>query len=510
MKARNLIIVLGDQLNADSSAFDGADRRLDAVLMMEVKEEATYIRQHKLRIALFLSAMRHFRDELVTLGWRVLYREIDDPGNGGSFARELKHWVPRVNPSRLVVAQPGDYRVRQSLVETARALEVELDIREDSTFFCSRQDFEDLSGRSGKIVLENFYRRMRREHGILMSGTKPEGGRWNFDPENRKPISPGALRELPEFRGSAPDEVTREAMKAVERLFPDSPGRLDLFDYPVTSSEARRLLRDFVARRLPNFGPYQDAMATGRPYLYHSRLSSAFNMRLLKPREAVDAAVEAYNTGQAPLASVEGFVRQILGWREFVWGVYWKYMPGYAAMNALDAEQPVPEFLWTAETDMNCVRHAVSSLIDHAYTHHIQRLMVLGLYCLLRGVHPRLFHEWHMSMFADAIDWVSLPNALGMSQFADGGIMGTKPYCASGNYINRMSDYCGDCRYNPLNATGDDACPFTTLYWDFLHRNRERFKQNARMRLQLANLARHPRGQLVEIRRRADRITGRL
>ena len=247
-------------------------------------------------------------------------------------------------------------------------------------------------------------------------------------------------------------------------------------------------------------------MAQGEPYLFHSRLSCSLNLHLLRPQEVVDAAIQAYQAGHAPLNSVEGCVRQILGWREYVRGIYWQHMPGYQDLNALEADLPVPPFFWTAETEMNCMRHSVNGLIDHAYAHHIQRLMVMGLFSLLLGVVPRKFHEWHMSMFVDAIDWVSLPNALGMSQYGDGGIMATKPYSASGNYIHRMSDYCQGCRYKPGKSTGDDACPFTTLYWDFLARHRETFAKNGRMLYQIQNLNRQDKGVTQRIRKQADHL----
>lgn len=266
------------------------------------------------------------------------------------------------------------------------------------------------------------------------------------------------------------------------------------------------MLEDFVARRLELFGRYQDAMVSGEPFLYHSLLSSALNLRLLEPREVVKAAVDALDGGQAPINAVEGLVRQILGWREYVRGVYWWKMPGYAQLNALHAELPMPAFMWTGETDMSCVRDGVSQLHEHAYTHHIQRLMVLGLFALLLGVHPYRVHEWHMAMYTDAIDWVSLPNVLGMSQYGDGGILATKPYCASGSYINRMSDYCGQCRYDPARSTGADACPFTTLYWDFLMRNRKTLKANHRMGLQLRNLERKSDSERRSIRKRAREL----
>ena len=499
MAIRNLIHVFGDQLDLESATFRDFDKHMDAVSMAEVEEEASYIPQHKIRLVLFFSAMRHFRDELRARGIRVYYRQIDDPQNHGTLSAEIEARVRELQPQKLIVLEPGDFRVRKSLP-------AKTEIREDTHFYCSTDEFKQHSKPGRRLILENFYRNMRQNHGILMDHAKPEGGQWNFDKDNRKTLTNEAEKQIRAPHAFKPDAITREVISTVEQRFPNSPGVLDHFDYPVTRSDARKALRDFIAHRLTPFGPYQDAMATGQPYLFHSRLSSSLNLHLLNPREVVEAAVDAYRKGNAPLNSVEGFVRQVLGWREFVRGIYWQHMPGYQDMNALNAELPVPRFFWTAETDMNCVRNAVSGLIDHAYAHHIQRLMVLGLYGLLLGVVPRKFHEWHISMFVDAIDWVSLPNTLGMSQYGDGGIMGTKPYCASGNYINRMSDYCSGCRYKPTQATGEKACPFTTLYWDFLARNQETLAHNHRMLFQIQNLNRHEKVELREIRKQADRL----
>ena len=315
----------------------------------------------------------------------------------------------------------------------------------------------------------------------------------------------GAAEILPPL-SFTPDTITQDVIAMVERRFPDAPGNPRGFDYAVTPEQAKRALDDFIRYRLASFGRYQDAMASGQPFLFHSLLSSSLNLHLLDPRDAIQGAVAAYEAGDAPINAVEGFVRQILGWREYVRGVYWWRMPDYARMNALEAELPMPAFMWDAQTDMNCVRQSVEQLVEHAYAHHIQRLMVLGLFAMLLGVRPYDVHRWHMSMYIDAVDWVSLPNVLGMSQYGDGGIVGSKPYCASGNYIKRMSDYCKSCRYSPTQASGDDACPFTTLYWDFLGRNEQRLRGNQRMGFQFKNLDRKNREERQAIGQRAEAI----
>lgn len=505
MSLRNLVVVLGDQLDPDAAVFDDFDRQQDAVLMMEVAEEATYIPQHRIRLTLFFSAMRHFRDALRTNGMTVHYCGLEDTDNRGSFAKELERRVQKLQPERLKLTKPGDHRVEQGLVESAHSLGRRLDILPDR-HFSSPEAFDSFAEGRKALRLETFYRHMRREHDVLMSDGKPEGGQWNFDKDNRETFGKGGLPRIPRPRAFPPDAITQEVMGMVARRFPDSPGTLNAFDYPVTREDARLALDDFIEHRLGAFGRYQDAMASGEPYLYHSRLSCVLNLHLLNPRDAISAALEAYRAGDAPLNAVEGFVRQVLGWREFVRGIYWREMPDYAELNELEADLEMPAFMWTGETKMACVHDAVQQLHDHGYAHHIQRLMVLGLFALLLGVRPYAVHRWHMSMYADAVDWVSLPNVVGMSQYGDGGIVGSKPYAASGNYIDRMSDYCAGCRYDPRKASGDDACPFTTLYWDFLSRNRKRLKGLRHMGYQLANLDRKEPIERKAILERAEAL----
>lgn len=507
---RNLILVLGDQLTTRAAPFDDIDSEQDAVLMLEVAEEATYVPQHKIRLVLFFSAMRHFRDALQDDGIPVHYAACDDPDNTGSFAGELKRWAARLQPERLIVTKPGDHRVETSIKKTAAALDLPLEITDDPHFLCALDVFREHAEGRKSLVMETFYREMRRKHDCLMDGEDPVGGDWNFDKENRKSFGKDGPGDIPTPRAFAPDDITQEVIDLVEEQFASSPGTLEGFDYPVTRQQALQALDDFIEHRLPRFGDYQDAMVSGRPYLFHSRLSCVLNLHLLDPREVLDAAVAAYEAGNAPINAVEGFVRQILGWREFVRGIYWLEMPGYAELNEFDADLPMPAFMWTGETEMGCVRQSVRQLVETAYAHHIQRLMVLGLFAMLLGVRPYDVHRWHMSMYADAIDWVSLPNVLGMSQYGDGGIMGSKPYAASGNYIDRMSDYCADCPYNPKAATGDDACPFTTLYWDFLDRNKDRISQNHRMGFQMKNLERKDASEMRAIRDKAAKLKAHL
>lgn len=505
MKLRHLVIVLGDQLDAASAAFDGFDPARDAILQMEVRDEASYIPQHKRRLVFFFASMRHFRDEQRAAGRRVYYGELDDPDNRGTFADEIRRWYAALRPQRLIVLRPGNWRVDQTLT----TLGLPIEIRADRHFLCSDDDFAAFAADHPGLVLEHFYRHMRRRLGLLLEPDgEPVGGAWNFDAQNRAAFGRKGPPPIPREPSFAPDAITREVIALVEREFDDSPGRLDGFDLPVTRAQALQSLDNFVAHRLGHFGRYQDAMRVGEPILFHSHLSGPLNLHLLDPHEVVDAVLA--NPAQAPLNSVEGFLRQVIGWREFVRGHYWRLMPDYADRNALDAALPMPRFYWTGDTEMRCLAEAIRHTIDHAYAHHIERLMVLGLFTLLLGVRPYDVHRWHMSMFWDAVDWVSLPNALGMSQHGDGGVIGTKPYAASGNYINKMSDYCRHCRYDPRKAAGDDACPFTTLYWDFLARHAKRFAANPRMKYQYVNLARKDRGELAMIRSRAEALKAEL
>ncbi len=503
---RNLVLVLGDQLDADGAAFDGFESDCDAVLMSEVHEEASYVPQHRQRLVLFFSAMRHLREELEARGVTVLYGALDAKRNTGSLAGELERRVRASRPERLIVSEPGDFRVLRELRAVAKRLEVALEVRTDGHFIDTIEHFAEHAQGRKELVMEMYYRQLRKREDILMHDGKPVDGRWNFDAENRESFSVSGPGAIPPPRRFEPDQITREVIRLVERRFPDSPGDAIAFDHPVTSTDAQRTLENFIANRLPYFGRYQDAMASGEPYLYHSLLSSSLNLHLLKPRDAIDAALVAYATGEAPVNAVEGFVRQILGWREYIRGIYWLRMPEYAEMNALQADLPMPAFMWDGNTEMNCLKQSLEQLIAHAYAHHIQRLMVLGLFALLLGVRPYDVHRWHMSMYIDAIDWVSLPNVLGMSQYGDGGIVGSKPYCASGNYINRMSDYCKGCRYQPGKAIGDDACPITTLYWDFLSRNRARLHGNRRMGFQFKNLDRKTPGERRDIKKQAEHL----
>ena len=479
MKVRNLVFVLGDQLSPGISSLAAADRAEDVVLMCEVAEETEYVGHHKQKIALILSAMRHFARELRMAGWRVDYVKLEDPANTGSFSGEVRRAVAHHEPERLLVTEAGEWRVEEMMREWHADLGIPVDVLPDKRFICSRADFAAWTEGRRSLTMEYFYRDMRRKTGLLMNGDQPEGGRWNFDAENRKPGKADLF--MPRLTRFAPDAETRKVIDMVASRFAANFGSLDAFGWPVTRQQAEDALDAFIAKALPSFGDYQDAMLQGEDFLYHSLLSPAINLGLLDPLAVCRRAERAYIEGAAPLNAVEGFIRQIIGWREYVRGVYWLKMPEYRELNAFDAQRPLPWFYWSSETDMNCIAQVVAQTQAQAYAHHIQRLMITGTFALIAGIRPQKVHEWYLAVYADAYEWVELPNTLGMSQFADGGILGTKPYAASGAYINRMSDYCGSCRYKVTKRIGADACPFNALYWDFMARNEQKLRGNHRL-----------------------------
>ncbi len=509
--ARRLAVVFGDQLDIDSPVLAALDKRRDAVFMAEADGEAKHVWSSKMRIAVFFAAMRHFAETLRSEGYRVVYDALEADSPKRSFSDVLGENVERLEPETIHVVEPGEWRVRRGMEKLCKELDVPLRIEADTHFLCSADDFRKWAEGRKSVRMEYFYREMRRRHGILLDDNgKPVGGDWNYDKDNRGSFGkegPGDdLPVPPRFR---PDKTTRAVLDLVNTRFADHPGACNEFAWPVTRKDALAALDAFIRDRLPLFGDFQDAMWSDEPFLYHSLLSAALNLKLLRPMEVIRAAEKAYADGTAPLNAVEGFIRQILGWREYVRGVYWWKMPGYLDGNALDADADLPDFYWTGETDLACLRAAVGQTLRHGYAHHIQRLMVTGLYALLLGVRPRDVHEWYLAVYVDAVEWVEVPNTLGMSQYADGGLMASKPYAATGKYIQRMSNYCASCPKNPTKATGDDACPFTTLYWDFLLRNEERLRGNQRMSLQLRNLERLSKDRRKTIRETAARLRGK-
>lgn len=447
--------------------------------MCEVQDEATYIKHHKKKIALLFSAMRHFAEELSNDGWQVDYIKLDDSENSGSFKGEVERALSRHEIENIVITEPAEYRVMQDVKSWSKQFGKTVEILPDDRFIATHHEFETWAEGRKQLRMEYFYRDMRRKTNLLMNGNEPEGGKWNYDSENRKPAKDDMFMPKPvQFE---PDEITQDVLKLVEDKFGDHFGDLEPFWFAVTHEQANEVLEYFLEAALPSFGDYQDAMLMGQRFLYHSLLSPYINCGLLNPLEVCKRVEAEYKKGRVPLNATEGFIRQIIGWREYVRGIYWLKMPEYVNRNFLEADRKLPDFYWTGETDMTCLREAITQTKEEAYAHHIQRLMVTGNFAMLAGVDPHEVHEWYLAVYADAYEWVELPNTLGMSQFGDGGILGSKPYAASGNYINKMSDYCKNCRFDVKQKIGEDACPFNALYWDFLIRNEDKLKGNPRL-----------------------------
>jgi deoxyribodipyrimidine photolyase-related protein len=470
-----LVLVLGDQLTADIAALREADRDSDVVVMAEVADEAGYVPHHPKKIAFLFAAMRKFAAKLENDGWRVAYSRLDDPGNAGSIPGELLRRAEEFGAKEVLATEPGEWR----LISALEDMPLPVHMFEDRRFIATHADFEGWAEGRKALRMEYFYREMRRKTGLLMEDGEPAGGKWNYDSENRKP-APDEVDASGPMRFT-PDETVEEVLDLVEARFGDNFGTLRPFWFATDPAEARRHLALWVKHGLPRFGDFQDAMVRDEPFMWHGVVGLYINAGLLDPMEVCRAAVNAWRADEAPLNAVEGFIRQIIGWREYVRGIYFLEGPDYTRRNALGHDRPLPAMFWGAETGMECIRQTVAQTQAEAYAHHIQRLMVTGNFGLLAGIDPHALHEWYLAVYADAYEWVEAPNVIGMSQFADGGIIASKPYVSSGNYIARMSDYCGDCRYKVRDKTGPDACPFNLLYWHFLDRHRDRFDGNPRM-----------------------------
>jgi deoxyribodipyrimidine photolyase-related protein len=499
-----LIPVFGDQLSHGLSALAGQDKNAYVILMAEVDEETEYVPHHKSKMAYILSAMRHHADDLRSAGWTVDYVKLTDAKNSGSLTGEVARAIERHRASALRVTEAGEWRVKAMLDSWPDRFDVAVEILPDDRFLCTHAEFESWAKDRKQLRMEFFYRDMRRKSGLLMNGDVPEGAQWNFDAENRKP----AKRDLamPKPLHFAPNAVTQEVIDMIEDRFAGNMGLTAKFGFAVTREDALKQQRHFLDHALPNFGDYQDAMLTGEPFLWHSILSPYINSGLLDPLELCRAVEVQYQAGKVPINAAEGFIRQVIGWREYVRGIYWHAGPAYVESNALAATRPLPDFYWTGKTDMHCLSQAIGQTIEHSYAHHIQRLMITGNFALLAGLDPKAVHEWYLAVYADAYEWVELPNSLGMSQFADGGMLASKPYAASGAYINRMSDYCTSCRYDVKQRTGPKACPFNALYWEFIARNEGKLRKNPRMAMPYKNWDRTKEADKIALRASAQQF----
>jgi len=501
----SLILVLGDQLTPGRGALKGARPGTDSVIMAEVRDEATYVPHNRHKIALIFSAMRHFRDELRDRGFTVHYFEY---GEGPDSLREaveaaLEHSAAR----RLVCCEPGEPRLLEELRNWH--LDAPLNLVPDDRFLASREDFAQWAEGRKQLRMEHFYREMRRRYDILLDDEgKPEGGQWNFDSENRRGWR--GKEAVPERPTVKPDAIDRAVIDCVETHFPDNPGDLSAFYLATDRRRARKRLSWFLQHALPRFGTYQDALAEESPWLFHSLVSTYINIGLLDPLHVCRRVEKEWRAGNCDLAAAEGFIRQILGWREYVRGIYWLHMPDYSKRNALQAQRPLPAYFWDGETNLRCLSAALRQTLDLGYAHHIQRLMVIGNFALLTGLDVEAVCAWYLAVYADAFEWVELPNTLGMALHADGGVMASKPYAASGKYIQRQGDHCRGCRYTPGKVTGENACPLNSLYWHFIDRHSDQWEKNPRMALPLRNWRRKSQQDRAAILRWADKERERL
>ena len=526
---RHILLILGDQLDEHSAALEGADPAQDVVLMIEADEESTHVWSHKIRTTLFLSAMRHFAEDLTQRGWRIHYRALDVEADK-TLADGLQAAIAHYNPERVIGIEPGDLRVKaeienaiNSIANNARKQKATaknvlqkqpaiptLEWREDNHFLCSLPQFRKWAGTSSILRMEFFYRNMRKQYKVLMNGDEPVGGQWNFDADNRKSFGKAGPQNVPTPPSFEPDQITQDVIKLVNKHFSHHPGKLDDFSWPVTRHDALKALLSFISDRLPQFGPHEDAMWTGLNFGWHSLLSSSLNLKLISPLEVVQAAEAAYIEHGLNLSSVEGFIRQVLGWREFMRGVYFLDMPELKIANHYQHINPLPKWYWTGNTKMNCMRQAITQTLDKGYSHHIQRLMITGMFGVTAQISPQALCDWYLAVYVDAVEWAELPNTAGMALFANGGRFTSKPYVASGAYVKRMSNYCNGCNYRPETRAGANACPMTTLYWNFLDQHEKAFAANPRTSLMVKNLQRMTAAEREQVRAAANLMLANL
>jgi deoxyribodipyrimidine photolyase-related protein len=477
-----LRLILGDQLNPDHSWYRQVDEDVVHVLM-EVKQETSYVLHHAQKVLAIFAAMRDFAEHLRVQGHRVRYIAIDHPSNRQAIAANLDALIAHHQADRVAYQAPDEWRLDEELAQWAQAKRAQgltVEMADTEHFLTARGEAAELFAGRKQWLMEHFYRHTRRHHRVLMSADhQPEGGQWNFDADNRKAWS-GQPPEPADWRAPHDHQALWQAIVDAGVTTFGQP-QADRLPWPVSADEARAHLHAFVKHALPHFGDFQDALSQRANRLFHSLLSFALNVKMLHPREVIDAAEQAWRNGHAPLAAAEGFIRQILGWREYVRGVYWAHMPGYDEHNHFGHDLPLPTWFWTGQTRMACMSRAIGQSLQDAHAHHIQRLMVIGNFALLAGLDPKALHHWYLGVYIDAFEWVELPNTLGMSQFADGGLLATKPYVSSAAYLDRMGDHCRHCPYQRKERLGEQACPFNALYWDFHLRHEDRLRRNPRI-----------------------------
>ncbi|TDQ30744.1 cryptochrome/photolyase family protein [Zeaxanthinibacter enoshimensis] len=502
---KTLRLILGDQLNHNHSWYRETDDRV-TYLMAEMRQETDYVTHHIQKVLGFFQSMRNFAAELEEKGHQVKYFRINDEDNTQQLESIISNTIEATEAECFEYQLPDEYRLDLQLKEITQNLEIKTATADTEHFLTSREELTEFFKGKKQLLMESFYRYMRKKHNILMDGKEPEGGKWNYDKSNRKKWK--GEPEIPHERGFRKD--LSGLLKEIEDAGVETIGTVDAgsFSWPTSRADALSVLNYFCKNLLVHFGDYQDAMHTKEKFLFHSRISFALNSKMIGPGETLEKVIGHYrkNGGEIELSQVEGFVRQVLGWREYMRGIYWKEMPSYANRNELDNKNPLPSFFWDADTRMSCLHHSIKQSLDDAYAHHIQRLMITGNYALLAQTDPAEVDQWYLGIYIDAIEWVELTNTRGMSQFADGGLLATKPYVSSANYINKMGNYCSECKYSHSKKTGENACPFNSLYWNFLHEKRPYFKDNQRMSLMLSLLDKIEPDELKAIRERAAKI----
>jgi deoxyribodipyrimidine photolyase-related protein len=502
---KTLRLLLGDQLNSEHSWFDEVNPDVIYV-MAEMRQETDYVKHHIQKVVAFFLSMRNFSKELINKGHKVIYYKISDANNPHNLEQLILDLVEKNTIEQFEYQFPDEYRLDEQLKSICKKLSIPTKAFDSEHFYTSRNELTDFFKGKKQLLMESFYRIMRKKHDVLMVGDQPLDGKWNFDHNNRNQYK----NEVPiPFPLEFPKNVT-ELIAEIESQNIETFGSIDIknFNWPTSRNESLQLIDYFCEHLLAYFGTYQDSLFSGHKFLFHSRLSFAMNSKMIGPKEVVDAVISYYYQNQETieLAQVEGFVRQIFGWREYVRGIYWKEMPNYAQMNALENYNPLPDFFWTGKTKMKCLQHSISQSLSEAYAHHIQRLMVIGNFSLLAQLHPDEVDAWYLGVYIDAIEWVEMPNTRGMSQYADGGIVATKPYVSSGSYINKMSNYCSSCHYNVKEKLGEKACPFNSLYWHFLDEKKQHFANNQRMSMMLALLRKMNPEELAATKEKAISI----
>jgi deoxyribodipyrimidine photolyase-related protein len=504
---KTLRLILGDQLNESHSWFSSVDDQI-LYCIFEMRQETDYVQHHIQKVIGFFAAMRAFGERLKEKGHRVHYFKINDTKNHQNLEKNIKLLIEQNNIEHFEYQAPDEYRLDEQLRAICSALKISYKCDDSEHFLTTRDELSSFFEGKKQLLMERFYRYMRKKHHILMVGEQPEGGIWNYDHNNRKKWkgSPG-IPMYKAFKNEAKticDDIAKSKIKTIGHF------KGPFFEYPINLKQAQHQLSYFCKNLLPYFGDYQDALHSDEVYLFHSRLSFAMNLKIISPREVIYAVLNEYkkNKEAVTIAQVEGFIRQVIGWREYMRGMYWKEMPEYKGLNELGNNEKIPDFFWTGKTKMNCLKKTIKNSLDYAYAHHIQRLMITGNYLLLTQTHPDAVDDWYLGIYIDALQWVQLPNTRGMSQYADGGKIATKPYVSSGSYINKMSNYCSSCQYNVKERLGPNACPFNSLYWNFLDDKKQKLAKNQRMRMMYSVLNKFSSEEVHKMKLRASEIMG--